>query len=68
MRFVAKINSFADRALSKLVADSTASAGCPPEGGCGSCIASTAHCSGGWHKNCWRVNSNCTTTNYVACC
>ncbi|GAA4891922.1 hypothetical protein LX16_2100 [Stackebrandtia albiflava] len=65
------LNRLADRALARLLADSTAEAGagCPTECGAWSaCVMSPAHCTGGWHRNRTCVNSACNTYTQVGCC
>ncbi|TQL74978.1 hypothetical protein FB566_0469 [Stackebrandtia endophytica] len=69
MRVMQRINSLADQALTKLLGETTAAAGCIPEcGAWGTCVMSTAHCSGGWHKNRTCINTACNAYTQVGCC
>ena len=69
MKLINSVNTLADRALSKILKETEAVAGCPPECGPWSkCYMSTAHCTGGWHRNRTCVNTACNSYTQVGCC
>lgn len=68
MRLLTKINHAADRALSKLLNESAAKAGCPNECGNWSSCYISGVCSGLHTKRRSCVNSACNSYYQYACC
>jgi hypothetical protein len=67
MSLIKSVNSFADKALNRLVGSTTASAGCPPDSW-NRCVVNGV-CSSGHSKERCSTNGACVVTcTHIGCC